>query len=849
MQQNFKITGMSCAACVSRVEKAVTRLPGVTEAAVSLLTGAMRAETADNIAPDTIINAVKAAGYGCVPVSGNAPEIPETSDISRHLKNRLIVSLALLLPLLLLVWPPPFVREFAALSPLASGFLQGILAAAVIIVNRSIIGGGVRALFRLSPDMNSLIATGVMAGFGWSCIMLLVMADLVPAPLIPKSSAVPLYFESGAMILTLVTLGKLLESGARDKTLNSLRGLMSMNPDTAQVFKNGAEITMRAADMVPGDIFIVRPGERIPGDGTVISGSGSVNEAALTGEALPVFREPGSQVKAATVVLDGCLTCRAENTGFRTAFYRIITLLKEAQASRAPIARTADKIAGVFVPVVLTISLVTLLAWLLSGAEAGFALNAAIAVLVISCPCALGLATPVSVVTGSGVAAKHGILFKSAAALETAGRLTAVIFDKTGTLTTGEISITAVKTLNGTAMTELLRTAYLLENKSEHPLARALVSFAEEKLRENAAGKAAAVPDSTAVSDFKSFPGLGVSAAVNGNIIRGGSYRFLSREITDLPPEPEEASQSGESLLYFASGNTILGYFTAADTLKKGVRDNIAELRRMGIETLMLTGDHEPAARKAALAAGISEYRAELLPEDKAGIIRDLNKSHITAMTGDGINDAVALKTAHLGIAMGSGTAIAADAADAVILNSRLNDLVTAVKLGRTVLNNIRENLFWAFIYNALGIPLAAGCFYSLLGFQMNPVFAAMAMSLSSITVVGNALRLNFFHQNNGEHQKMNITGVFKKVLERTPELQDNQILLRISGMKCEHCERAVRKALEELPEVTAAEVSHKKGQAVLTISGEIAEDRLRAAITESGFELNSLSGKPISRT
>ena len=849
MQKIFKITGMSCAACVSRVEKAVTRLPGVTEAAASLLTGTLRIDTAEDLAPDSIINAVRTAGYGCIPVSGDNPEIPESSEVSRQLKNRLFVSLALLLPLLLLVWPPPFVREFAAFSPLTSGIMQGILAAAVIMVNKSIIGGGIRALFKLSPDMNSLIATGVLAGFGWSLIMLLVMADFIPAALIPKTSDIHLYFESGAMILTLVTLGKLLESGARDKTLNSLRGLMSMNPDTAQVLKNGAEITMRAADLAPGDIFIVRPGTRIPADGAVLSGSGSVNEAALTGESLPVCRETGSQVKAATVLLDGCLTCRAENTGSHTAFYRIITLLKEAQASRAPIARTADKIAGVFVPAVLTISAVTLTAWLISGAEAGFALSAAIAVLVISCPCALGLATPVSVVTGSGAAAKHGILFKSAAALETAGRLTAVIFDKTGTLTTGNISITAVTPLNGTTMTELCRTALLLENNSEHPLARAATSCAEEKLRENTAGKAPAVQDSAAVSDFKSFPGLGVSAVINGKIIRGGNYRFLSREIPDLPPEPEEASQNGESLLYFASGNTILGYFTAADTLRKGVRESISELRRMGIKTMMLTGDHEPAARKAVLAAGISEYRAELLPEDKAGIIRELNKRHITAMTGDGINDAVALKTAHLGIAMGCGTAIAADAADAVILNSRLNDLVTAVKLGRAVLKNIRQNLFWAFIYNALGIPLAAGCFYSLLGFQMNPVFAAMAMSLSSVTVVGNALRLNFFHQNNGEHQKMNITGVFKKVFERAPELQDNQILLRISGMKCEHCERAVRKALEALPGVTAAEVSHKKGQALLTISGDAAEDRIRAAITESGFELNSLAGKALSRS
>ena len=841
MNLRFKVSGMNCAACVSRITGAVTRLPEVKSAAVSLLTGILTVESSANLTPDAVMNAVKAAGYRADPVSSGDPVIPDHSDESRKLKNRLISSLAALVPLLILSWGPAWLRDLPGIPGLLAGVIEGILAGLVLFINSSIIGGGLRAMFRLAPDMNSLVSTGVLAGFFWSCLVLLGMSGLLPGTPILTGPGSGLFFESSAMILTLVTLGRLLESGTRDKTLRALRGLVSMNPETARVVRNGREITVPAASLSPGDIFIVRPGERIPADGTVLSGTASVSESALTGESLPAFREPGSPVRAATLSMDGCLTCRAEHTGKDTLFSRIISLLENAQASRAPIGRTADRVAGIFVPAVMLIALITVTVWLLAGTDPGFAIRAAISVLVISCPCALGLATPVSVITGSGVAARHGILFKNAAALENTGRATTVFFDKTGTLTTGNISITGAVPLGNTGISDLLRTVLALEKMSEHPLAKAAVSFSEKMLRET--GEFPETPPE--VTGFKNTPGLGITAELDGHVLKGGSLRFMKKEVPDLPANLESRlAAGGDSVLIFARDKTLLGYLTAADTLRNGVRELLSGLHKMGIRTIMLTGDHEANARKTALITGISEYRAGLLPEDKAAVIREFSQNCHTIMAGDGINDAVALKTAHTGIAMGSGTAIAIDAADAVILNSDPAALATAIKISRKVLRNIRENLFWAFVYNAAGIPLAAGCFHSWLGWQLNPVFAALAMSLSSISVVGNALRLSLYSPYPGRSRNMNITGIFRNIIAGEPELSENQLLLRISGMKCSHCENAVRKALEALPEITAADVSHKKGRAIITLSREISGECLRAAIAESGFELKEVTGK-----
>ena len=839
MNQKFIVSGMSCAACVSRVTGAVSRLPEVSRAEANLLTGILKVEASENITPDAVISAVKAAGYQAVPADSGTSMLPDHAALSQNLRHRLILSLAALLPLMCLVWGPDEFRELPGTSGLFSGIVEGLLAGLIIFINRSIISGGLRALFRLAPDMNSLVSTGILAGFGWSCLVLLARSGIIS--LFEDPGAAPLYFESTAMILTLVTLGRLLESGSRDRTLQALRGLVSMNPETAVIVRDGQESTIPASALNPGDIFIVRPGHRIPADGTVISGSGSVNESALTGESLPAYREAGSQVKAATINLDGCLICRAEQTGKNTVFSQIITLLENAQASRAPIASTADRIAGIFVPVVMLCALITLTAWLLSGAAAGFALSAAISVLVVSCPCALGLATPVSVVTGSGVAARHGILFKNAAALENTGRATAVFLDKTGTLTTGEISITGATALGSTSLPDFLRTVLALEKQSEHPLAKAAAAYSEKMLRETGD-----LPErEPKITGFRNTPGLGIRAEIDGHIIRGGSCRFIREEIPDFPADLESSiAASGESVLCFSRDKRLLGYLTAADTLKDHVREQLSILHGMGIRTVMLTGDNESNARKTALMTEISEYRAGLIPEEKAAVIREFNREYHTVMAGDGINDAVALKTAGAGIAMGSGTAIAIDAADAVILNSDPASLVAAIKISRQVLRNIRENLFWAFIYNTAGIPLAAGCFYSWLGWQMNPAFAALAMSLSSISVVGNALRLNLYSPYPGRQRKMNITGIFRNIIAGEPELLENQLLLRISGMKCSHCEQAVQKALEAFPEITAARVSHKKGWAIITISREISKESLKTAITENGFELKAVTGK-----
>lgn len=827
---------MSCAACVSRVEKAVSAVEGVTACSVSLLTNSMGVDgTAD---PSAIISAVEAAGYGASEKgkstsqnSGGNNEASENAEFIR-LRNRLIASVGFLLVLMYVSmghsmwgWKMP---AFFEVNFIAVGLLQLLLTVIVMVINQKFFTSGFKALGRRSPNMDSLVALGSSAAFVYSVYALFAMTD---AQVRGDLESVlhyshEFYFESAAMILTLITVGKMLEARSKGKTTDALKGLISLAPKTALVIRNGEELEISADELVKGDIFAVRPGESFPADGRVIEGESAVNEAALTGESIPVDKKPGDSVSAAAVNTSGYLKCEAVRTGSETLLSEIIRMVSDAAATKAPVAKAADKVAGVFVPVVITIAVITAAVWLISGSSTGFALARGISVLVISCPCALGLATPVAVMVGSGVGAKNGILYKTAASLEAAGRVSIVALDKTGTVTEGTPRVTDIIPSDDVSETELLRISYSAEKMSEHPLAGAIVREAEEK---------GIMPYES--GDFKAFSGSGFFAKVNGKEIFGGNADFIGKHAKlneIMRSKAAELSGQGKTPLFFSENGRLLGMIAVADVIKEDSRKAVAELHKMGIRTVMLTGDNERTAKAIAAAAGIDEVIAGVLPAGKEKAVRKLSAEGVTAMVGDGVNDAPALTAADVGIAIGAGTDIAIDAADIVLMKSRLSDVSASIRLGRASLRNIYQNLFWAFIYNTIGIPAAAGVLIPLFGISLNPMIAAAAMSMSSFCVVTNALRLNLIDVHNGDKDKP-IRQKKKK------ELKTMTKTMRIEGMMCGHCEAAVKKALEAVEGVSSAEVSHEKGTAVVTLSAAVDDSVLRKTVEDKDYTVLSV--------
>ncbi len=810
--KTFCVTGMTCAACSARVEKAVRAVAGVTVCNVNLLTNSMGVD--GTATDDAVIAAVKNAGYGAFLPSDTpaAPAKAASLDDRREqngLKRRFIASLLFLLPLMYLTMGgmvglplPPFFKNV----PLAAGLTQLLLTAAVMVINQTIFIRGVQGLWHRAPNMDTLVSLGSAAAFGYSIAVLYQMAAGHSA------MAHDLYFESAAMILTLITLGKMLEARSKGRTTDALKGLMRLAPQTATVRRGGEEITVPVTAVRVGDLFVVRPGESIPVDGVIREGGGAVDEAALTGESIPQDKTVGDAVSAATVSRDGFLVCEATRVGEDTTHAQIIRMVSDAAATKAPIAKAADTVAGIFVPVVLAIAAVTAVVWGLCGQTAGFALSRGIAVLVISCPCALGLATPVAIMVGNGAGAKHGILFKTATALEITGRVKTVVMDKTGTLTEGSPALTDQLPADGVSKDELLGIAYALERQSEHPLARAVVNAAE------AAGLAA-----QSVTEFEAVAGHGLSARLGDCRVYGGNAAFV-RRLAAISPAWEETAATlageGKTPLYFAKDGRLLGVLAVADPLREDSARAVQEMRKLGLHTVMLTGDNARTAHAVAAAAGVDEVIAEVLPDEKEAVIRRLQENGHVAMVGDGINDAPALTRADVGIAVGAGTDIAIDAADVVLMHNRLSDAVGAVKLSRATLRVIRQNLFWAFLYNTIGIPLAAGVFIPLFGWELNPMFGAAAMSLSSFCVVSNALRLNRF---------------------RLPRTADG-VTVHIKGMMCHHCEAYVREALEALPDVTVLTVSHESGTAAVT--GNVDEAAVRAAVKAAGYKVKKISSR-----
>lgn len=797
----YNVTGMTCAACSARVEKAVSSVAGVEHCAVNLLTHSMEVE--GTAVPETVIAAVKQAGYGAA-LKGAEPSKNEAEkDEAKPLLIRFISSAVFLALLMYLSmgssmwgWPLP---SFLATNPLAQALLQLLLTTAVLVINQHFFINGFMALWHRSPNMNTLVAVGSAAAFLYSTSVVFKMTVEVGHGLHD------LYFESAAMILTLITLGKFLEERSKGKTTDALRGLMTLKPEVATLLIDGQEVTVAVDEVQVGDVFILRSGERIPVDGVVLEGRCTVDESALTGESIPVDKEVGATLSSGTVCMTGYVRCRAERVGEDTTLSQIIRMVNDASASKAPIAKTADRVAGIFVPTVLVIALVTAVVWLACGKPFGFALARAISVLVISCPCALGLATPVAIMVGNGVGAKNGILFKTATALEIAGKVQTVVLDKTGTVTAGKPTVTAVLPQSGVSAEELLTVAYALEYKSEHPLARAIVQKAEEQGISR-----------LDIQDFSVVPGRGVSGVLEGKSALGGNRRFLEESgIAVTLPE----TAKGQTPLYFTRDGAYIGTVAVADPILPDSRDAVASLKKMGLEVVLLTGDRRETAEEIARQAGIDSVRAEVLPDGKEQTVRELQQNGLVMMVGDGINDAPALKAADVGAAIGAGADIAMDAADVVLINSRLSDVVTAIRLSRKTLKNIRENLFWAFFYNTLGIPLAAGVFIPLFGWELNPMFGAAAMSLSSVCVVSNALRLNRFR---AKHQKEEV-----KTMEK---------VIGIEGMMCPHCEAHVKTALMAIDGVTEVVASHEQKKAVITLTHDVADEVLKAAIREQGY-------------
>ena len=822
----FDVTGMSCAACSARVEKAVAKVEGVDQCAVNLLTNSMQVE--GSASAEAIIAAVEAAGYGAsVHDAAAAPaktEEKNPADADRAaLRRRLIASLAFLLPLMYvsmghMMWGFPL-PSFLASDHVAMGLIQLLLTAAVMVVNQKFFVSGTKGLLHRAPNMDTLVALGAAAAFGYSSVALFAMSN---AQSRGDTAAVmgymeEFYFESAAMILTLITVGKLLEARSKGKTTDAIRSLLQLAPKTATVLRDGKEAEIPAAQLRRGDIFLVRPAQSIPADGVVLEGSSAVNEAALTGESLPVDKAEGDTVSAATLNQSGFLKCEATRVGEDTTLSQIVRMVSDAAATKAPIAKVADRVSSVFVPIVMGIALIATVVWLLVGRTVGFALARGISVLVISCPCALGLATPVAIMVGSGVGARNGILFKTAAALEQAGKVRIVALDKTGTITAGSPAVTDVLPAEGITEDELLRAALALEQKSEHPLAKAIVAYCGERT-------------APTLTDFQALAGSGLRGVADGRLLRGGNEALMETALT-LPDESRRAArrlaEQGKTPLFFSRDTTFLGLIAVADTVKEDSPTAIRQLRQMGLRVVMLTGDNERTANAVGKLAGVDEVIAGVLPDGKEAAIRELMRQGKVAMVGDGINDAPALTRADLGIAIGAGTDVAIDAADVVLMKSRLTDVPAAIRLSRGTLRNIHENLFWAFFYNTLGIPLAAGAFISLLGWQLNPMFGAAAMSLSSFCVVTNALRLNFLKIYPNQKPKKE-----KKAMKKT---------IKIEGMMCGHCEAHVKKALEALPQVESAVASHTDGTAVVTLREPIDDAALRQAVEAADYKVTGI--------
>ena len=835
--EQYNVTGMSCAACSARVEKAVSKVPGVTACSVSLLTNSMGVE--GTAAPAQVIAAVQQAGYGAS-LKGAAQAAPDPLEDRETpvLKRRLMASLGFLLVLMYFSmghmmwgWPVP---AFFARNHVAMGLLELLLTVAVMVINQKFFISGFKSLWHRAPNMDTLVALGATAAFGYSTYALFAMTD---AQVRGDMDGVmhfmmELYFESAAMILTLITVGKMLEARSKGRTTDALKSLMKLAPKTATVVRGGAEAVIPVEQVQPGEEFVVRPGENIPVDGVVLEGSSAVNEAALTGESIPVDKAPGDPVSAATINQAGFIRCRATRVGQDTTLSQIIRMVSDAAATKAPIAKAADRVSGIFVPAVIAIAAVTTVVWLLLGRGAGFALARGISVLVISCPCALGLATPVAIMVGNGVGAKNGILFKTAVSLEQTGKVDIVALDKTGTITSGEPRVTDVAPAPGVGQDELVRAAFALEQKSEHPLARAVLDY----------GRAAGLAPEP-VTGFAALPGNGLRAVLQGRTLVGGSESFLDSQ-TRVPDavrrEGRRLAEQGKTPLYFAADGRVLGLIAVADVIKEDSPQAVRELQNMGIHVVMLTGDNERTARAIGAQAGVDEVIAGVLPDGKEQVIRDLQRRGKVAMVGDGINDAPALTRADMGIAIGAGADVAIDAADIVLMKSRLSDVPAAIRLSRATLRNIHENLFWAFFYNTIGIPLAAGVFITL-GLTLNPMFGAAAMSLSSFCVVSNALRLNWFKLRDPRHdQKRRGRRPGKQparpqTTDETEELSMKRTI-KIEGMMCPHCEARVKKALEALPGVTEAVASHEAGTAVVTLSEPVEDEALKKAVEEQDY-------------
>ena len=856
--EQYNVTGMSCAACSARVEKAVKKVPGVTSCSVSLLTNSMGVE--GTASPAAILSAVQEAGYGASPKNASASKASDASaDLDAladretpKLKRRLIASLGFLLVLMYfsmghMMWGWPLPHWFDG-NHVAMGLVQLLLAGIVMVINQKFFINGFKGLIHGAPNMDTLVALGSMASFVWSTYALFAMtrAQVDGNDELVMHYMMEFYFESAAMILTLITVGKMLEARSKGKTTDALKSLMKLAPKTATLVRDGAEVTVAIADVQKGDVFVVRPGENIPVDGVVLEGTSAVNESALTGESIPVDKAVGDKVSAATTNQSGFLRCEATRVGEDTTLAQIIKMVSDAAATKAPIAKIADTVSGFFVPAVISIAVVTTIVWLLLGHELGYALARGISVLVISCPCALGLATPVAIMVGNGLGAKNGILFKTAASLEAAGRTQIVALDKTGTITEGAPRVTDLLPAEGVTETELLTLAAALESRSEHPLAKAVLADAETK--------AITPPE---VTDFAALPGNGLAAKLDGMDIYAGNAAFIQTRLTlpaALAQQAEKLASEGKTPLFFGGAGRLLGVIAVADTIKEDSPEAIRQLQNMGIRVVMLTGDNQRTADAIGRQAGVDEVIAGVLPNGKEAVIRQLQASGKVAMVGDGINDAPALTRADTGIAIGAGTDVAIDAADVVLMNSKLSDVPAAIRLSRATLRNIHENLFWAFIYNIIGIPLAAGLFIPF-GLTLNPMFGAAAMSLSSFCVVSNALRLNLFDLHSTRHDHKTASPAAapvqsaaennKKSDAEAPEVktEDHTMkkTLKVEGMMCGHCEARVKKALEALPEVDEAVVSHEAGTAIVTLNAEVADDVLKNAVEAQDYKVTGI--------
>ena len=855
--QQFIVTGMSCAACSARVEKAVSKVEGVTSCSVSLLTNSMGVE--GTAADQAIIQAVEAAGYGAS-VKGEAAEHSGASSMAAEeemlkdhdtpvLKRRLLASLGFLIVLMYFSmghmmwgWPLP---AFFENNHIAMGLVQLLLTGIVMVINQKFFISGFTSLAHRAPNMDTLVALGSTAAFGYSTYALFAMTD---AQVKGDMEMVmhymhEFYFESAAMILTLITVGKMLEAHSKGKTTDALKGLMKLASKTAVVERNGQEVTVPIEQVKKGDIFLVRPGENVPVDGVILEGTSALNEAALTGESIPVDKKPGDVVSAATLNQSGFIRCEATRVGEDTTLSQIIQMVSDAAATKAPIAKIADKVSGVFVPAVITIAVITMIVWLLAGESVGFALARGISVLVISCPCALGLATPVAIMVGNGMGAKNGILFKTAVSLEETGKVQIVALDKTGTITNGEPVVTDMVPAEGVTEESLLALAASLEKRSEHPLAKAILKYVGEQQL--------TVED---VSEFEALPGNGLTAVRNGVKLAGGNYAFIRTQTEvseDLLKQSEALAEQGKTPMFFAENGRLAGIIAVADTMKEDSRQAVSELRNMGIRVVMLTGDNERTARAIGAQAGVDDVIAGVLPDGKESVIRKLQQYGKVAMVGDGINDAPALTRADMGIAIGAGTDVAIDAADVVLMKSRLSDVAAAVRLSRATLRNIHENLFWAFFYNVIGIPLAAGVWIPIFGWTLNPMFGAAAMSLSSFCVVTNALRLNLFNMHDAKKdKKLKNPAIIKELVDnnKTNHNQENKEIgtmkktMKIEGMMCGHCEATVKKALEGLDGVTSAEVSHEAGTAVVELSADVTDDVLKKTVEDKDYKVTAIN-------